>query len=311
MTGAATHLANRPSLNPKLEGTMHVATAAAVGLGVGVHAATWGMFKDSPHEGFYWTRFVRSPVIGLLAALALSALLPWPPGVAGAVLLFGAAYAAERFILETWKTFFRTEDQSKYTIPMQLAVFGRPVQSASLRAVLGTLYFSGGFGVLLLAGWVGAHAPLSAPLLAIVLVGSAGGWISAFGGAWKDAPIEGFETFKFFRSPSVALAYSLLLSRLTTDAGVIMLGATGLTVATLETWKKFSRPLETVGKFSGKPILFPYMMQRRYRFVPLYVAICGLVAVSLLGAVYASRPGACDGCKSATLLVTPVSERAP
>jgi len=63
------------------------------------------------------------------------------------VLMFGAAYAVERFIIETWKTFFRLEDQSKYTIPMQLAVLGRPVRSVVVRWVLGALYFAGGFGV--------------------------------------------------------------------------------------------------------------------------------------------------------------------
>jgi hypothetical protein len=103
---------------------MHAATAVLIGLGVGLHAAIWGVFKDSPHEGFHWSRFLRSPVIGVLAALQLLVTLPWPSGVAGGVLMFGAAYAVERFIIETWKTFFRIEDQSKYTIPMQLAVLG-------------------------------------------------------------------------------------------------------------------------------------------------------------------------------------------
>ena len=282
---------------------MDVATAAAVGLGVGVHAATWGVFKDSPHEGFHWARFIRSPVIGVLAAVVLRALLPWPPGIAGAVLLFGAAYAVERFIIETWKTFFRVEDQSKYTIPMQLAVRGRPVRSAVFRVVLGTLYFSGGFGVLLLAGWIGQHEPRGTFLLPVLLAGSAGGWISAFGGAWKDAPIEGFETFKFFRSPAVALGYALLLSQLTEDLRVVLLASTGLTIATLETWKKFSRPREPGGKFAGKPIRFPLMLQHRYRLVPLYAAISGTVAVSLLAAVYASFAGPCDRCDTAQIQV--------
>jgi hypothetical protein len=39
------------------------------------------------------------------------------------------------------------------------------------------------------------------------MVASISGWISAFLGAWKDAPIEGFETLKFFRSPVVAGLY--------------------------------------------------------------------------------------------------------
>ena len=246
-------------------------------------------------------------MVGIIAGVVLYALLPWPAGPGGAVLLFGAAYAAERFILETWKTFFRTEDQSKYTIPMQLAVLGRPVESAAVRAAIGALYFAAGFGALCLVTWIGAPADTS--LLVIVLAGSAGGWISAFGGAWKDAPIEGFETFKFFRSPSVALVYSFLLSHITTDAGVLMLGATGLTVATLETWKKFRRPHETVGKFNGKPILYPDMLQQRYRFVPLYVTICTLVALSLLSAVYSARTSPCpeSGCAPEALKATPVS----
>ena len=45
--------------------------------------------------------------------------------------------------------------------------------------------------------------------LTVVTVGGFFGWISAFGGAWKDAPIEGFETFKFFRSPGVAASVYL------------------------------------------------------------------------------------------------------
>ena len=281
---------------------MSVTIAAAVGLAAGVHAATWGAFKDAPHEGFHWARFIRSPVVGLAAALVLVALLPWPPGAAGAVLLFGAVYTVERFVLETWKTFFRTEDQSKYTIPMQLAVLGRPVRSAAARAVVGALYFSGGFGVLAGVRWLGHSA--SDDWLLMALIGSAGGWISAFGGAWKDAPIEGFETLKFFRSPSVAFGYALLLSQLTADPGIILLGATGLTIATLETWKKFSRPNETVGKFAGKPIHFPQMLQRRYRLVPLYAAITGILAMALITAVYASSQSACDGCVAARPAVT-------
>lgn len=274
---------------------MHAAAAAAVGLGVGLHAATWGVFKDSPHEGFHWPRFVRSPVIGVLAALTLGALLPWPGGVAGAVLMFGAAYAVERFLVETWKTFFRAEDQAKYTIPMRLAVRGTPVRSAAVRAILGVLYFAGGFGVLAAVRWIGHNVPEDGWLL-VALAGSAGGWISAFGGAWKDAPIEGFETFKFFRSPGVAFTYALMLSRFTPDLGIVMLASTGLTIASLETWKKFSRPNEPGGKFAGKPIRFPLMLQHRYRLVPLYAAITGVVAMALLTAVYASRGSACAGC---------------
>ena len=38
-------------------------------------------------------------------------------------------------------------------------------------------------------------------LVTALTVGALGGWYSAFGGAWKDTPIEGFQLFKCFRSP--------------------------------------------------------------------------------------------------------------
>ena len=31
---------------------MRLLLAAAVGVMAGVHTATWGMYKDAPHEGF-------------------------------------------------------------------------------------------------------------------------------------------------------------------------------------------------------------------------------------------------------------------
>ena len=174
------------------------------------------------------------------------------------------------------------------------------MRNVVVRWILGTWYFAAGFGVLAAIRWLGPHAPPGAwPLL--VLAASAGGWISAVGGAWKDAPIEGFETFKFFRSPVVALSYAFLLSRLTPDLGIVMLAATGLTIATLETWKKFSRPNEPGRKFAGKPVHFPLMMHYRFRLVPLYAAICGTVALSVLAVAYDSMTISCDWCVAVEL----------
>jgi mannose/fructose/N-acetylgalactosamine-specific phosphotransferase system component IIC len=117
-------------------------------------------------------------------------------------------------------------------------------------------------------------------LLVVLLVGSLGGWISAFGGAWKDAPVEGFQPFKFVRSPLVALGYALLLAALTTDPVYAAFGALGYTVATLETYKTFFKPNTPRGKFAGKDVRYPEWLERRYRFVPLYVAIwIGIVVV--------------------------------
>ena len=110
-------------------------------------------------------------------------------------------------------------------------------------------------------------------MILVLLIGSIGGWISAFLGAWKDAPIEGFETLKFFRSPVAAGLYAALLSPFTTSYMAIAMAALGYTIATLETYKTFFFPSKPRGKFAGKPITFPEMLERRKRFAVVYAAI--------------------------------------
>lgn len=248
--------------------------ALGTGLAAGLHSATWGMYKDAPHEGFSWSTYVRSPILasGIAVALVLWTSLS-PTGPVGIVLLFGVTYGLERAFLEIYKSFLRIEDQSKYTIPMQFAIRGTVVESAAVRlsACVGYVLVE----LLVLSGiyWFQQSGPDLPPLLVVFLVGSAGGWISAVGGAWKDAPVEGFLIFKFFRSPGIAFMYGLLLSVLTTNYVIIFIGAIGYTVATIETYKTFFFPHRPRGKFMGKTPLFPDFLKTRIRFVPLYVAI--------------------------------------
>ncbi len=248
--------------------------AAGVGAAAGLHTAIWGMYKDAPHEGFTWRQFVRSILISAVAGPLIAAGAGLRPTAAGPfVLLFGLIYATERAISESYKTFFRHQDQSKYTIPMQLAVFGRPVKSRVVRALVGMGYVGAIVGGLyLVASLEGAFAPL--PRLTTALtVGALGGWYSAFGGAWKDAPIEGFQIFKFFRSPLLAAGFAWLLLGLTASWPAVMFGAIGYTVATTETYKTFFFPSKPRGKFADRPVVFPEMLVRRYWAVPAYVII--------------------------------------
>jgi len=130
---------------------------------------------------------------------------------------------------------------------------------------------------LLLAFWTATLDVASLPLPILLLVGSAAGWVSAFGGAWKDAPIEGFETLKFFRSPAITATYAFLISRLDGRMLIVALCALGFTVATLETYKTFFFPSKPRGKFANKPIFYPDWLRFRLRFVPLYVGIWAFV----------------------------------
>jgi hypothetical protein len=260
--------------------------AAAVGLLAGIHTATWGMYKDAPHEGFSAWKYARSILVATVIAVVvagLGALDPRRP--ADLVVLFGATYAVERALAEIYKTFLREEDQSKYFIPMQLSVFGRVVQSRSARLSVGAAYLAMCVGMVLLVTAIDRASPDPTPLATVLAVGGLGGWISAFGGAWKDAPKEGFQTLKFFRSPFIATTYAVLLSRLTDDLVLTTLAALGFTIATTETYKTFFFPSKPRGKFAGMPVHFPEMLRRRQPFIGLYAGIWLVVIGAWIAAV--------------------------
>ena len=264
--------------------------AAATGLAAGIHCATWGMFKDAPFEGFTWRTYVRSPIVATLIALALTRMpvLDFPGGAAGIVVLWGVTYGFERAFVEIYKTFLRDQDQSKYTIPMQFAIKGKVLESRPLRLAAGAAYLAMGILVLVGVHLLQVRGPDLPRLLAIFLVASPGGWISAFGGAWKDAPIEGFQTFKFFRSPAMTFGFGLLLSLLTEQYVLVFMGSIGYTVASIETYKTFFFPNKKRGKFQGKTPTHPELLRTRWRFAPVFVAIW-LGVVGTAAAAFAGR----------------------
>lgn len=265
--------------------------ALLVGVAAGTHAATWGMYKDSIYEGFSGRKYFRSILLAsVLAVVAQSVLHLDLPRASSLVILFGITYVLERGVFEFYKVFLREEEQSKYFIPMAFAVGGRIVRSRALRRLAGAGYLG-----LIAAAVVGvntlttASIPLPAAAM-VVLIGSIAGWLSAFGGAWKDAPLEGFQLLKFFRSPGIAAVFALLLSLITTSYVVIAIGSLGFTIASIETYKKFFSPDKAPGKFEGKPVLHPEMYRRRRPFAAVYIAIWILLAVTF-GFAFAESQG--------------------
>ena len=260
--------------------------AAGIGLLAGAHTATWGMYKDAPHEGFSRWKYFRSILLGTAIAVVISLLTGLDPRrPADLVILFGATYAVERGLAEWYKTFLRDQDQSKYFIPMQFAVFGKVVRSRGARLLAGAGYIGMLLGMVVLVWAIDRTVPRPHPLALVVLVGGIGGWISAFGGAWKDAPYEGFQIFKFFRSPLIASLYALGMSQLSDNLLLVTLAATGFTVATTETYKTFFFPSKPRGKFAGMPVNFPDMLVRRQKYIALYVAIWLVVLGALVRAL--------------------------
>ncbi|RMF56064.1 MAG: hypothetical protein D6748_14295 [Calditrichaeota bacterium] len=271
---------------------MNYLIAGLIGLLAGLHTSTWGMYKDAPYEGFTWKKYFRSTLLSTLIALVVEAVVKMDLSQApNMVVLYGFTYVIERAMLEFYKTFLREEDQSKYFIPMQFSVKGEVVENRAIRLGVGFLYF---VGVCLVVYGIYAlqKANLGTTGLIIVLaIGSIGGWISALGGAWKDAPKEGFEILKFFRSPVMALLYALMLAHFTTNYLFISMGGLGYTIGTIETYKTFFFPSKPRGKFAGKEIKFPEMLEKRQRFIPLYAGIWLIVIVTIIIAFLSPRQG--------------------
>lgn len=267
---------------------MGILISLITGLAVGVHNATWGMYKDAPHEGFTWSTYFRSVIAGIIYGPLLWYIFDMDLSLpANIFLLFGAAYSLERITMEVYKTFIRVEDQSKYFIPMQLSVFGKPVESYGARLFFGLLYVLAlaaiSYGIYLLNQSYQSGGISWSPFL-LLLPCSVFGWVSAFGGAWKDAPLEGFETFKFFRSPGVAYFYAFVASIFTSNLLIITMCSIGFTIASIETYKTFFFLDRPRGKFQGKPITNPEMIEFRKKFVPFYIAIwVGVIACFVMG----------------------------
>ena len=253
--------------------------AIAIGALAGLHTSTWGMYKDAPHEGFTWRKYFRSTIVGAVLGGATQSIVHWDLSAPGARFVYwGLIYCLERAATEFWKYFIREEDQSKYFIPMQFGIMGKPMKDARKRIAIGVIVALACVGVFVAIRALEERYGQAWPRwLVVVTVGSFFGWISAFGGAWKDAPVEGFETFKFFRSPAVAASWALVVSQFTTSWPVIAIAAEGFTVASIETYKTFFFPNKPRGKFAGKPITHPEYLVTRRGFVPVYIGIWTLV----------------------------------
>lgn len=249
-----------------------------VGLAVGAHVATWGAYKDAPFEGFHWSRFVRS----IAVSIGLAALIAWSLGSArpSLVVLIGVVYALERLVTEYWKLFFRGHAADTFTIPMRFSVFGRPLDAPASRYAVGVAVSLLTLGTIWVVGVIDRVTP-TMPQLVLVAVASISGWLTAVGGAWKDAPIEGFSGWKFLRSPVVSALWAVPLSFLSGDWVLLGLAAGGFAVASIETYKAFLVRNRPPGKFDGKPVRHTFT-HRRTVLAAAHALLWAGLAVSLI-----------------------------
>jgi len=229
---------------------MSTADVVVLALVTGTHAATWGAFKDAPFEGFKVVSFVRTLALAVVTATILATATDLETTLSPVVLV-GVLYAIERLATEGWKSFLREDDQSAYSIPMRVAVRGRTVDGRGPRYLTGLVVLATG-GLVTWATSV-LQPDAGGPWWLLVTVGGIGGWLTAAGGAWKDAPVEGFSGWKFLRSPVVATSWAVLLLPFTQDWVALTVSAAGLSVLSIETYKTFFTGGRPPGKFEGKP----------------------------------------------------------
>ena len=258
---------------------MEVWWGVLLGIAVGLHVATWGAYKDAPFEGFHWSRFWRSVVLSVAVGVAVTGVV----GVSGPeslIVLLGAVYCLERLATEFWKLFYRDHNAAAFTIPMRLGYRGRPIDSPSVRYAVGAVLTVGLALVVVVGSWVQAQLP-PAPQVAAVLLAGVSGWLTALGGAWKDAPIEGFSGWKFLRSPAVATAWAVPLSVFSQHWALLALSAGGFAVASIETYKTFGVRHRPPGKFEGKPVRYRFAA-RREALAAIHAGLWALLAIGLL-----------------------------
>src|SRR6185436_466525 len=76
---------------------MDVVVSMAIGALVGIHMATWGMYKDSIHEGFTWSTYVRSIIVATVLGAIVQMLLKFDTSQPSSwAILFGLLYVCER-----------------------------------------------------------------------------------------------------------------------------------------------------------------------------------------------------------------------
>lgn len=237
-----------------------------IGVSAGVHAASYGAYKDSPYESFIPRRFVREVVIATGVGLAF-ALLGISDGVRGWVVWL-AIFGLARIITEFFKLFIRVESQNRYIIPTQVHLAKRVVQNRIHRLGLGIVYLG-------MAPLVGLLAARMLPGVASSKRGLFAGFViglgEAIGGGYKDALFEGFEFLKFLRSPLLGALGGWLIGTSTPNLLLIVLGAIGFERLWVELYKAFIKPGYVPGKFKSREPAFPEWIKHRHVFVLPYV----------------------------------------
>lgn len=246
----------------------------------GLHSSCWGGFKDSPYEPFLVKKYIRSIIVGALLGL----ITPWLLKLHGysainLVLFFGFVVALERVFTETLKAFFRQENQDKYNIPTRFHYLGKTINNRLVRFFLGIGFIGIIYALFsipdLYGNFTGIH------ILSCAFWGGISGLASSLGGMWKDAPIEGFEIFKFPRSLIVGAIWGGVLSFLVlNEYSLLSFACIGTERMVVEFYKTFIMGGAS-SKFKVREPVYPDWVTKR-RFIIGPYAFTWVTFIALL-----------------------------
>jgi hypothetical protein len=247
-----------------------------IGLCAGLHAASYGAYKDSPHENFKPRRYVRE----LIIAASCAAWIAWSGLGDGQspLVLYLSIFALARIATEFWKLFLRVEPQEDYRIPTQIHLFAKVVHDPAGRALLGAGFVGAIYGYYALCTLLPGALPFWVRGLA---VGGGIGVCEALAGAYKDGSIEGFSFRKFVKSPMFGALGGLIAAAQTQVLGFLLLASIGTMRMFLELLFKLIVPDYVPGKFRSMRGPFTTWAWRRRIFLAPYTATWVLYVVWL------------------------------
>jgi len=238
-----------------------------VGFLSGLYSSCWGSYKDSLFEKFSVIKFVRSLIVGFCLGIVLLEFLKMN-GVPNPNLgiFFAFVMSFERSLTEFFKAFIRVENQDKYKIPSTFHVFGKIIKNRSQRLIIGIVLLF----ILILAFYIPVFISFwfLPRIYNGLLWGLIAGFAIALGGAWKDAPMEGFYFYKFFRSPVVSGIWGLIFSFFTGNYSFLLFACVGAERMTTELYKTFIKK-NIPGKFKAtKPLYEDWIVKRNIVVAP-------------------------------------------
>jgi hypothetical protein len=236
-----------------------------IGILAGIHAISYGAYKDSPYEGFKPVRVVREILIAGAIGFLFS-VFQWARNEEYFI-VFLIIFALSRLVTEFYKLFIRVENQSLYKIPTQIHYYGKVIDSRLVRLLWGGLPILFFLGIYLLGEYVLSGFP---NIVEGFILGFMMGLATAIVGSYKDGFFEGFDKLKFLRSPFLGLIGGVFVSQYTSNVLFIILCAVGAERVMVEFYKTFLKKGYWPGKFGSGVVHHKDWLEKRKIFVPFY-----------------------------------------